>query len=283
MLRVSCPAVARKSIPKSDAVVTAAADTRRALPRAGAAASPLLDGQQASRFRRSLLRWFARHGRDLPWRRTRDAYRVVVSEFMLQQTQVARVEGYYARFLEQFPDVQSLALAEPARVREAWQGLGYYRRAVNLQRLAQVVVQDHDGRLPREIGALRLLPGVGRYTAGAVASFAYEQSVAAVDTNVARVLRRAFRPDRPASPADQVLWHAGAALVPTEPAGAWAFNQAIMELGAVLCTARRADCPRCPVQRACLVGQIAGAGTALRGEQLADAERAAVQLVTPAL
>lgn len=193
---------------------------------------------------------------------------------MLQQTQVSRVEAYYVRFLERFPDVHTLAGAHPEQVREVWQGLGYYRRAINLQRLAQTVVAEHDGVLPAEPDRLQTLPGVGRYTAGAVASFAYERAVPAVDTNVARVLRRAFRPDRPANPNDRVLWEAGAALVPVRKANAWAFNQAIMELGAVCCTARAAKCGSCPVRAACRTG-AAGVGEELRGAALGAAERKA--------
>src|SRR6187431_1845155 len=143
--------------------------------------------RHAAEFRRRLLRWFRRHGRDLPWRRTRDPYRIVVSEFMLQQTQVSRVEGYFDRFLEQYPTVHALAAASPLAVRESWEGLGYYRRAANLHRLALAVVGEHGGVVPSDPMVLRGLPGVGRYTAGAVASFAYERRTPAVDTNVARV------------------------------------------------------------------------------------------------
>src|SRR5512134_1576192 len=143
-------------------------------------------------FRARLLAWFAKHGRDLPWRRTRDPYHVTVSEFMLQQTQVSRVLEYYPRFLERFPTMTDLAAARPKAVMEQWDGLGYYARARNLHALAREVVRRHDGTTPREPAELIKLPGVGRYTAGAVASFAYEKPVAAVDTNVARVIRRYF-------------------------------------------------------------------------------------------
>lgn len=150
------------------------------------------NSKQVNVFRRRLLAWYRRAARDLPWRRTRDPYAVVVSEFMLQQTQVSRVLEYWPRFLARYPTVERLARARPAAVREAWDGLGYYRRAANLHRLAQVVVKEHDGRLPSDVGALRELPGVGHYTAGAVACFAYEHPAATVDTNVARVLARVF-------------------------------------------------------------------------------------------
>lgn len=206
-------------------------------------------------FRRKLLVWFERHGRDLPWRRTRDPYRVLVSEVMLQQTQVARVESYYDRFLGTFPTVEALARARPARVREAWDGLGYYRRAANLHRLARDVVREHGGQIPNDVEALRQLPGIGRYTAGAVASFAFERAVPAVDTNVARVLRRAFHPRTPKNAAgDRTVWETAARLNPTPGPRAWSINQAIMELGAVVCTARIARCGECPVVLACITG-----------------------------
>ncbi len=200
----------------------------------------------------SLLRWFRRHGRDLPWRRTRDPYRIAVSEFMLQQTQVSRVEGYYVQFLSRFPTIRHLADASPGAVREAWEGLGYYRRAQNLHRLAREVVDRHGGELPAEVARLRELPGIGRYTAGAIACFAFEQREPAVDTNVSRVIRRAFHP-RTAHNArgDDKVWSTALALVPRRGRDAWSFNQAIMELGAVVCTARKARCGECPVQRNC--------------------------------
>lgn len=211
---------------------------------------------RAASFRRRLLAWFRAHGRDLPWRRTRNPYHVLVSEVMLQQTQVARVEGFYGRFLGKFPTVQHLARATPARVREQWDGLGYYRRAANLHRLAREVVANHGGKIPGDVNALRTLPGVGRYTAGAVATFAFEQSVPAVDTNVARVLRRAFHPRLPGgAKGERRLWETAAAIVPRRGRAAWTFNQAIMELGAVICTARVAHCERCPVWSACATGK----------------------------
>lgn len=210
----------------------------------------------ASRFRRRLLAWFHENGRDLPWRRTRDPYRILVSEVMLQQTQVARVTEYFARFLSAFPTLRQLATAAPARVREQWDGLGYYRRATNLHRLAQDVVAHHGGRLPAEPERLSRLPGVGRYTAGAVASFAFGRPVAAVDTNVARVLRRAFHPRLPRGTRGvRRIWDTATALLPRRGRAVWAFNQAVMELGALICTARVARCGICPVRAACLTGQ----------------------------
>jgi A/G-specific adenine glycosylase len=210
---------------------------------------------RAADFRRRLLRWFRGHGRDLPWRRTRDPYRVLVAEFMLQQTQVSRVEAYYHRFLERYPTLDALARADAATVREAWDGLGYYRRAEHLHRLARVVVTEHGGAIPPDPVHLVRLPGVGRYTAGAVASFAYERATPAIDTNVARVIRRAFHPRLRGPGLERRLWATGAALVRGRngPA-AWAFNQAIMELGALVCTARVARCGECPVRNGCATG-----------------------------
>jgi A/G-specific adenine glycosylase len=209
----------------------------------------------AAAFRRKLLRWFRRQGRDLPWRRTRDPYHIIVSEFMLQQTQVSRVEAYYGRFLRRYPTIESLALAPAATVRESWDGLGYYRRAASLHRLAQEVVRDHGGMIPSDPAQLRRLPGVGRYTAGAVASFAFERSAAAVDTNVARVLRRAFHPRTSAARVARRVWNTAEQIVPRKGKTAWAFNQAIMELGALVCTARLARCGVCPVRQVCATGR----------------------------
>ena len=224
-------------------------------------------------FTRKLLAWWRGAARDLPWRRTRDPYRVLVSEFMLQQTQVSRVEEYYPRFLERFPDLATLARARPRAVREAWDGLGYYARARNLHEVAKIVagrsVAEKGGagngvaKLPQDPADLIKLPGVGPYTAGAVASFAYERAVPAVDTNVARVIRRIFFGERLARqritrerstrqrPTARAIWSVAAALVPKNGNRAWRFNQAIMELGALICVARKPKCPECPVRAVC--------------------------------
>ncbi len=183
---------------------------------------------------------------------------------MLQQTQVSRVEAYYHRFLDQYPTIRHLADAAPAAVHESWQGLGYYRRAANLHRLAREVVRDHAGIVPSDPFELRRLPGVGRYTAGAVASFAYERSTPAVDTNVARVLRRAFHPRLAPTAAEHRLWDTAERIVPRRGAAAWTFNQAIMELGALVCTARVARCGECPVRAACSTGRRTAATSASR-------------------
>jgi A/G-specific adenine glycosylase len=205
----------------------------------------------AGAFRRSLLRWFGRKGRDLPWRRTRDPYHIMVSEFMLQQTQVVRVEGYYHRFLARYPTLEDLASAPPAMVRESWEGLGYYRRAVNLHRLAQEVVQNRGGIIPSDTEELRRLPGIGRYTAAAVASFAFEREVTPIDTNVGRVLRRVFHSRARAGALPRRLERSAAMLLPKGGRKAWMFNQAIMELGALVCTARVPHCGICPVRAIC--------------------------------
>lgn len=221
---------------------------------------PTIDNHlPALRFRRLLIKWFRRAGRDLPWRRTRDPYHVMVSEFMLQQTQVTRVEEYYPRFLAAFPTIEALAAAPPRAVREQWDGLGYYRRAANLHGLARRVVDDHNGAIPRDAAALRALPGVGRYTAGAVLSFAFEQAAPAVDTNVSRVIRRAFHPRTGRdTKGERKVWDTAARLVPPSGPDAWMFNQAIMELGALICTARVKRCGACPVRLVCSTGRRLG-------------------------
>src|SRR5436189_4401656 len=197
----------------------------------------------AMSFTRKLLAWYKRNARVLPWRKTRNPYAVLVSEFMLQQTQVSRVSEFYPRFLKRFPTFGSLARSQPKAVMEAWDGLGYYARARNLHRLAREVTRLHDGTLPDKPEDLRTLPGVGRYTAGAVACFAYEKPVATVDTNVRRVLERAF--------GSKDVWELAERLVPKKGERAGRFNQALMELGALLCTGRTRKCPECPVRSDC--------------------------------
>jgi A/G-specific adenine glycosylase len=175
---------------------------------------------------------------------------------MLQQTQVSRVMTRYGEFLGRFPTLADVARAEPARVMEAWEGLGYYARARNLHRLASQITeggsQPHR-QLPPDPAALRALPGIGAYTAGAVASFAYERRAALVDTNVARVLRRVFAPriDPKTTAGQRRLWEIAEAILPRTGATTWTHNQALMELGALVCTARVAHCHRCPVQSLC--------------------------------
>jgi A/G-specific adenine glycosylase len=219
-----------------------------------------LDPSVARRFGRLLRRWFRANGRELPWRKTRDPYRVLVSELMLQQTQVSRVVTRYAEFLDTFPTLHHVALARPKRVMEAWAGLGYYARARNLHALARQVTdrgRDPSASLPADAGALRALPGIGAYTAGAVSSFAYERRAELVDTNVARVIKRVFAPDADLkSGRDQKrIWAIARELLPRTGAATWTHNQAMMELGALVCTARVARCGACPVRAVCVTGK----------------------------
>jgi A/G-specific adenine glycosylase len=195
-----------------------------------------------------LLAWYRRHARDLPWRRTRDPYAILVSEVMLQQTQVRRVVDFYPRFLARYPTVEELAAAAEGAVRDAWQGLGYYRRAQNLHRTARLVAGRYRGRFPSSPAELETLPGVGRYTAGAVAAFAFGADAAILDTNAARVLGRVFGPG-PRRGRLARLWALASAAIPS--GRGYVFNQAIMDLGALICRARRPACPRCPVRAAC--------------------------------
>lgn len=197
------------------------------------------------RLQTDLLTWFADTRRDLPWRRTRDPWAILVSELMLQQTQVARVEPRYVGFLERFPDPAACAAAPVGDVVMAWEGLGYNRRAVNLHRTATAVVERHGGVLPRDLTGLMKLPGVGPYTARAVLAFAHEDEVGVLDTNAGRVLARAVAGSRltkaPAQAlADQMV-----------PAGkAWAWNQAVLDLGATVCRSKPL-CQQCPIASTC--------------------------------
>ncbi|HEX2209349.1 MAG TPA: A/G-specific adenine glycosylase [Longimicrobium sp.] len=200
--------------------------------------------------RTRLLAWYDAARRDLPWRaapgETPDPYRVWLSEVMLQQTRVETVRPYYARWLDRFPTVQALAAAPLDEVLKAWEGLGYYSRARNFHRAVQEVAARHGGRVPGEPDAFRALPGVGRYTAGAVMSIAFGRQEPVVDGNVRRVFARWT--DDPA-PADDALWRMAAALVPGERPGD--VNQAVMELGATICTPRNPRCGECPVRDRC--------------------------------
>jgi len=201
--------------------------------------------------RRSLLAWYRRHRRDLPWRRTRDPYRIWVSEVMLQQTQVATVIPYYGRFLKRFPSLRSLARAPGERVLAAWSGLGYYRRARHLHAAAQEVMRRFAGVIPADPAALRSLPGVGRYTAGALASIAFGLPEPAMDGNALRVLCRLLaRRGNPQSPAAlRVLEPAARSLLSGSRPGD--VTQALMELGALVCIPASPRCPLCPLRGVC--------------------------------
>jgi A/G-specific adenine glycosylase len=202
-------------------------------------------------FRRSILHWFRRHGRDLPWRKTRDPYSILVSEFMLQQTQVATVIPYYNKWLRRFPDFASVASASENDVLRAWQGLGYYNRARNLHATAKIVEARYRGVFPSDTAAIRKLPGVGRYTANAVATFAFNQPVPIVEANSSRVLARLFDIRVPIDSAigREKLWEYAAQLVPKHnPAR---FNSALIDLGALVCLPDKPKCSVCPVKKFC--------------------------------
>lgn len=202
-------------------------------------------------FRRSLTRWFRRNGRDLPWRRTHDPYAILVSEIMLQQTRVATVIPYYHKWLRRFPDFASIASASENDVLHVWQGLGYYSRARNLSATAQIVQERYSGILPRDIAAIRSLPGLGRYTANAVASFAWNQPVSIVEANSSRVLARLFDMRLPidSTIGREKLWEHATQLVPRRnPAR---FNSALLDLGAVVCLPKKPKCNVCPVNKFC--------------------------------
>jgi A/G-specific adenine glycosylase len=207
--------------------------------------------KNARAFHRSLLQWFRRHGRDLPWRCTRDPYAILVSELMLQQTQVSTVIAYYNEWLRRFPDFVSLARASENDVLRAWQGLGYYARARNLQATARTVVDRFWGRFPRSLEQMQQLPGIGKYTAHAVASFAFDQPVPIVETNTARVLTRLFdfRESIDSHRSRQTLWQHAARLVPKSNASI--YNSALIDLGALVCVARQPKCGICPVKTFC--------------------------------
>lgn len=200
--------------------------------------------------RRRLVRWYVKNRRDLPWRRTRDPYAILISEIMLQQTQVATAMPYYDGWLKRFPTFAQLASATEAEVLHQWQGLGYYSRARNLHAAAKLVVSRHNGILPTDPEAMRRLPGLGRYTANAVATFAFDQSVPIVETNITRVIARLFniRVAVDSSDGRERLWKAAESLVPIKEAAI--FNSALMELGALVCL-KTPRCTACPVKTFC--------------------------------
>ncbi len=211
-----------------------------------------LEGRKA--FRDALVRWFSKNGKDYPWRRTEVAYEVLVSEVMLQQTQIATVlgKGYYTRFLEVFPDVQALAAAEDAALLKAWEGLGYYRRVRMLRETARAVIANHGGVFPADLEALMKLPGIGRYTAGALRAFAFGLPAVVVDGNVARVLSRVmdFSAAVDETAGLNQLWEWAGDLADAKRPRV--YHAALMELGQTVCRPRMPDCLKCPVARFCL-------------------------------
>jgi A/G-specific adenine glycosylase len=225
--------------------------------RTPAASAPIL--ADAAPIARRLLAWYRRHRRDLPWRRTRDPYAIWLSETMLQQTRVATVIPYYHAFLGEFPDIRRLAEAPLERVLGRWSGLGYYTRARHLHAAARAVVARHGGRVPDDETALGALPGIGRYTRGAILSIAFDRPAPVLDGNVARVLVRCFAiPGDARRPAvARRLWELAAGLVPPRAPGE--FNQALMELGALVCLPRGPRCSGCPLRARCrafLTGRV---------------------------
>lgn len=210
-----------------------------------------MEAADKRRFRGVVLKWYDLHGRKLPWRESADPYRIWLSEVMLQQTTVAAVVPYFERFTSHFPDVESLARADVDEVLRLWEGLGYYSRARNLHRAAQAIMQEHSGRFPADVEALRTLPGIGRYTAGAIASFAFDQPAAIVEANTERLYARllALRDDVRATFSQKLLWQFAEDLVPEKRAGD--FNQALMDIGAKLCRPVDPDCDSCPLQKFC--------------------------------
>jgi A/G-specific adenine glycosylase len=213
--------------------------------------APLRCPRWKQALRRRLANWFHKHGRKLPWRATRDPYAIWVSEVMLQQTQVATVVPYFERFLAAFPNIHALAAATPQQVLRLWEGLGYYRRARQLHHGAGLIVADHDGRFPREYQQVIQLPGIGRYTAGAILSLAFDQRRPIVEANTLRVYCRllAYRGDPRSAAGQRLLWNAAEACLPRRRPGL--YNQAIMELGSQVCTAANPRCEVCPIQTLC--------------------------------
>ena len=222
---------------------------------------PLPDAKWRRSFRRKLLVWYARHARELPWRGTTDPYKVWVSEIMLQQTTTAAVERYYRRFLQRFPNVQSLAAASDAEVLRFWEGLGYYRRATQLHKAAKMIVSEHGGIFPNDFDTILKLPGVGRYTAGAICSIAYHQRRPILEANTIRLHARllAYPDDPTRSAGNKLLWQMAELVLPepnrnvnNDNESVYSlFNQAMMDLGSMVCTPKSPDCRNCPVVKLC--------------------------------
>jgi A/G-specific adenine glycosylase len=216
--------------------------------------APHLTAAWRQALQRKLMRWFVQHKRDLPWRATCDPYAIWISESMLQQTQVATVIDYFQRFMAKFPTVAALAAAPEQEVLAAWAGLGYYRRARQLHAAAKLVMEELGGTFPRTAEELRQLPGVGRYTAGAVASIAYDQAAPILEANTQRVFARLLKldADLKTKAAENQLWAFAGWILPAEgEAGSGLLNQAAMELGALVCKPRQPDCTACPLRGSC--------------------------------
>jgi len=212
---------------------------------------------QTGKIQKKLLQWYKKNGRDLPWRKTRDPYAIWVSEIMLQQTQVHTVIPYYQNLLKVFPTINHLAKADLSKVLKVWEGLGYYSRARNLHRASQIVSDHFHGEIPDQLKDLLTLPGIGRYTAGAILSIAFNKPAPILDGNVKRVLSRLFAiagsPVR--GKTEGLLWHLSESLIPKGDASS--FNQGLMDLGAMTCTPREPQCPKCPLCDLCK-GHLSG-------------------------
>jgi A/G-specific adenine glycosylase len=206
---------------------------------------------EITEFRAALVDWFKRQGRRLPWRETTDPYEILVSELMLQQTQVTTVLSYYQRWFERFPTIRDLANAREAEVLHAWQGLGYYSRARNLHRCSKIIVTEFDGHFPASVDALVKLPGIGRYTAGAIVCFAFDQPAPIVDGNIARVVSRLLNLQEPVDQprGSRIIWDSAFRYV--QGTGPRILNSALMELGAIVCLPRKPRCFLCPVRSFC--------------------------------
>jgi A/G-specific adenine glycosylase len=212
---------------------------------------PIPDASARRRFRQRLLVWYRRHGRDLPWRRTDDPYHILVSEIMLQQTQVDRVLPKYAEWLHKYPSLERLAAAPERQVAETWYPLGYNIRPKRLQAIARQAVANYGGRLPSDHDTLLSFKGIGAYTAGAIRSFAFRERAAILDTNVARVLFRVFigKGDPKRHAVKRHLWRLSETLLPAK--NVFDFNQALMDFGAMVCVARNPKCGECPMAKDC--------------------------------
>ena len=242
-----------------------------------ALADPWPPGTFKSSLRRRLLAWFQHVVRDLPWRKTRDPYAIWVSEIMLQQTQVATVVPYYERFLARFPTVGDLAAADEHDLLRLWEGLGYYRRARQMHTAAKRIIAEHGGGVPSDVQEIHNLPGIGRYTAGAIASFAFDEREPILEANTIRLFSRllAYRGDTASAAGQKLLWRAAEAILPRRGSGA--INQALMELGSQVCTSREPACDRCPLAYLCptrrdgLQGSIPSPRAKPRTEQVREA------------
>lgn len=208
-----------------------------------------MDGSTSKKIQTNLLQWFKKNHRDLPWRKTIDPYAIWVSEIMLQQTQVKTVIPYYHKFLKAFPTIRSLARADLSKVLKIWEGLGYYSRARNLHRAAKTILNHFNGKIPDNLKDLQRLPGIGRYTAGAILSIAFNQEVPILDGNVKRVLSRLYAISGASQKTKNLLWKYSASLIPDGHASS--FNQALMDLGAMICTPKDPLCSKCPIKTVC--------------------------------